>query len=63
MTNQSYIVCSTRPDFNNSTYLGQEGFVLQNTTLASAQQYLEEKRQGKRDPQSVQLYRLEPVEA
>lgn len=62
MTDQSYIVCSHRADISG-TYLGQEGFVLQNTTLARAQQYLEEKRQGKRDPQSVVLYRLEPVEA
>lgn len=62
MTNQSYIVCSHRADISG-TYLGQEGFVLQNTSLSAAQQYLAEKRQGKSDPQSVQLYRLEPVEA
>jgi hypothetical protein len=58
---EDFIVCSTRPDFNNSTYLGQEGFI-RTTDLASAQQYLAEKQQGKKDPSSIRLYRLVEVQ-
>ena len=54
---EQFIVCSTRPDFNNSTYLGQEGFI-RTTTLSEAQHYLAEKQQDKKDPASVRLYRL-----
>ena len=58
---EQFIVCSTRPDFNNSSYLGQEGFI-RTTDLKSAQQYLAEKQQGKKDPASVRLYRLVEVQ-
>jgi hypothetical protein len=58
---EQFIVCSTRPDLNDSTYLGQEGFI-QATDLASAQQYLAEKRLDKRDPSSIRLYRLVEVQ-
>ena len=58
---EQFIVCSTRPDFNNSTYLGQEGFI-RTTTLSEAQQYLAEKQQDKKDPASVRLYRLVEVQ-
>jgi hypothetical protein len=57
---EDFIVCSTRPDIAG-TYLGQEGFI-QTTDLASAQQYLAEKRQDKRDPEAIRLYRLVPVQ-
>jgi hypothetical protein len=57
---EDFIVCSTRPDIEG-TYLGQEGFI-RTTDLASAQQYLTEKRLDKRDPSSIRLYRLVEVQ-
>lgn len=57
---EDFVVCSTRPDIYG-TYLGQEGFI-RNTTLPEAQQYLAEKREGKKDPSSVKLYRLVEVQ-
>ena len=61
MQEESFIVLSTRPDSDSNTYLGQEGFV-RTTTLAAAQEYLAEKREGKKDPQSTKLYRLVEVQ-
>lgn len=61
MQQESFVVLSTRPDCDSRTYLGQEGFV-RSTTLDAARQYLAEKREGKKDPQSTKLYRLVEVE-